>query len=149
MNTLNCFPTILLIAALIIEFYIFKGMPWFDGVNTKLQVYYSSDYAKTFTRYEHVFDANWTSVNEQLVNNNEQLKNYPNPFKGVTTITYSGNPLINGAIEIYNINGVYIENLPIIGKNTEWNSGTNKPGIYFYSLKADNYISKTQTMIKL
>ena len=129
------------------EFYIFKNIPWYNGTNTKLHVYYSSDYAKTFTEYVHVFDKNWTSVNEQLTMSNEQLGNYPNPFTETTTIAYSGNPLKNGVLEIYNIKGQLIESFPMKGSSIVWNSVTNMPGMYFYRIKADNYISKTNTMI--
>lgn len=133
------------------EFYIFKGMPWFDGVNTKLQVYYSSDYAKTFTKYEHVFDKNWTSVNEQLVINNEQLilTNSPNPFKETTTINFITNLILkNPVIEIFNLNGQLIKTIPANDNKIYCSSENLKSGIYLYRLKSDNFISQTKLMNK-
>ncbi len=131
------------------EFYIFKNIPWYNGTNTKLHVYYSSDYAKTFTEYVHVFDKDWTGISEERRTENGEWMCYPNPFKQTTTIAHLGGTLRNGVVEIYNIDGQLIETIALVGNSVEWSSGNNKPGMYFYRIKAENYISKTNTMMKM
>ncbi len=80
---------------------------------------------------------------------NINLSVYPNPFTEKTTITFSGNQILKEPIVgIYNINGQLIETIALEGNSMEWNSGTNKPGMYFYRIKTESYISKTNTMIK-
>ena len=75
---------------------------------------------------------------------------YPNPFTEQTTITYTSTPILKRAVvEIFNISGVLIKTIPFNENSVVWNSNNNKPGIYFYRLKNNNFISKTQTMIKI
>ena len=129
---------------------MFKGLPWFDGYNTKLHVYYSKDYARSFTEYIHIFDEDWTGIKEINAKIEDiNLSNYPNPFGFSTNITFSNKlNLKSPFIEIMNTNGQIISVLPVKNNNNiKWNVGNNPAGIYFYRLKTNDFISETKKMI--
>gem|GEM_PF-1240472 len=100
-----------------------------------------------------------TNVNKK--NNNlptkfELMQNYPNPFSGVTTISYQLNVQSDVKIKIYNILGQEIKSESLRSQpggsyGILWD-GTNNfgrkvtPGIYFYQLIAGNQ-SQTKKML--
>ena len=104
------------------------------------------------------FDGTETE-NFPLTVGNFQLSNYPNPFNPTTTISFSvaqTSSFVN--VEIYNIKGQKVkqlvnEVLPAGKHIAVWNGkdDNGKPaasGIYFYHIKAGNFI-KTKKMILL
>jgi hypothetical protein len=82
--------------------------------------------------------------------------NYPNPFNPTTTIKFSLNTPEKTLIEVYNIRGEKVRTL-VDGElqadfyNIVWNGKDNSgkktsSGVYFYKMKAGNYVS-TKKMI--
>jgi photosystem II stability/assembly factor-like uncharacterized protein len=79
------------------------------------------------------------------------LKNYPNPFKNSTTISYSIPEDGRVELKIYNLAGVEVEILvdkyQAAGNHTiEYDAKDLNEGIYFYRIQAGNF-SKTNKMI--
>ena len=94
-----------------------------------------------------------------------KLSNYPNPFNPSTTIVFNLSEIRDAQLDIYNIKGQKVKNIPVIlsdmqhciegsGKNSysiTWNGtdDNNQPvssGIYFYKLKTVDF-QKTKKMI--
>jgi hypothetical protein len=80
-------------------------------------------------------------------------QNYPNPFNPSTTIKYSIAQFSNVVLKIFDILGNEIETLvdeekPAGEYKVEFNGTSLTSGIYFYQLKAGNYI-ETNKMILL
>ncbi len=86
-------------------------------------------------------------------------QNYPNPFNPSTEINFKVQKITNVEISIYNLNGQLVCNLVNEEKNigiytVTWNgldsNGKAVPsGVYFYTMKADNYhTSKKMTLIR-
>ena len=91
-----------------------------------------------------------TAVNEKykgnVVNNFKLNQNYPNPFNPTTTISYQipHNEFVT--IRIYDALGREVQTLLNENKNAgsyniSFNGVNLSSGIYFYQLKAGNYIS--------
>ena len=75
---------------------------------------------------------------------------YPNPFRNATTISFnfSSQKVQNAEIEIYNLKGQKIRKFSVDDSHSKviWDGKDGfgkdvKSGIYFYKLKADNFIS--------
>jgi ligand-binding sensor domain-containing protein len=78
-------------------------------------------------------------------------QNYPNPFNPITTITYSLPYGADVSLNVYNINGQMILSLVNERQNAGYYSvrldGSKlSSGIYFYQLKAENFV-QTKKMI--
>ena len=99
-----------------------------------------------------------TSIDEQLLVNNERIINYPNPFSSSTTISFSTTEHTeNTELIIYNTKGQKIKSFPNqqINKSSNqqilWN-GKNEngipvsSGIYFYKLRSGKS-TQTKKMI--
>ena len=91
--------------------------------------------------------------NEQITSDYSLLQNYPNPFNPTTTINYSIPKTDIVAINIYNILGQKIKTIikkeQTQGRYTIKFDGKNlSSGVYFYSIKAGEYIN-TKKMILL
>jgi Secretion system C-terminal sorting domain/Beta-propeller repeat len=110
--------------------------------------YYNSFVAKLGTT---------TSTNNQLINDDLRISNFPNPFNPTTEIRlqiseFSKNEVIE--IEIYNLKGQKVKTIPVILSGVEgsvsWNgddySGNQvSSGVYFYKLK----VGKTEITKKM
>jgi len=84
------------------------------------------------------------------------LTNYPNPFNPKTKISFSLPVHIeNPIIEIFNIKGEKVRvincqnQMPIIWDGTDNFRNQMSSGIYFYRLKANNFVSKVNMMTLL
>jgi flagellar hook assembly protein FlgD len=94
------------------------------------------------------------------VKNNYNLTNYPNPFNGETTISFSLTTNLHekARIEIFNIKGQKVKTFDVITNGAAgsviWNGRdeTNKPvssGIYFYKLVAgENTVTQKMLLLK-
>jgi len=92
---------------------------------------------------------------------NVKLKNYPNPFNPLTTISYDLPVNIsNPVIEIFNIKGEKVREFPIItpspahSLSVTWDGTDNyrKPvssGVYFYRIKSDEGVLMSKKMLLL
>jgi len=85
-----------------------------------------------------------TSINEKQ-NLTTAIENYPNPFNGTTTISYSVSKDAEIELNVYNLIGNKIAVLEkgkrISGKHSSvWNSESVAPGIYFLQLKTDDQV---------
>ncbi|MBE0641093.1 MAG: T9SS type A sorting domain-containing protein [Bacteroidales bacterium] len=86
--------------------------------------------------------------------NGLSLRNYPNPFRGVTSITYALPQDGNVNLSVYNILGEEVANLvnshQASGQYTvDFNAGNLMPGIYQYRLQLNgkSETTITRTMI--
>ncbi|MBT3168963.1 MAG: T9SS type A sorting domain-containing protein [Bacteroidetes bacterium] len=82
------------------------------------------------------------------------LGNYPNPFTGETTISFSLTTNLHekARIEIFNIRGQKVENLQITNSPNQqiiWNANNFANGVYFYKLVVDGIAVDTKKMILL
>jgi hypothetical protein len=107
--------------------------------------------------YRGVVLSNSTDVEQtdNLMPSNYKLdQNYPNPFNPSTKISYSLPQSGNVSLVIYDVLGNKIEEL--VKKEqaagnyvAEWNASKVASGVYFYTLKAGNYIqSKKMLLVK-
>jgi ligand-binding sensor domain-containing protein len=126
--------------------------------NNVLDIFIDEGNNKWITTEENLSVYNETGINEvkdkglNLVNYN-LLQNYPNPFNPSTTITYQIPELSFVTLKIYDVLGNEITTLvneeKAIGSYEKEFDGTALPsGIYFYQLKAGDFI-QTKKMILL
>jgi photosystem II stability/assembly factor-like uncharacterized protein len=103
----------------------------------------------------HTTNAGVTFIEEEFIetkpNNISLLQNYPNPFNPSTTFKYSIPDKMNVKIKLYDISGTEIETLineekPSGTYEVNWNAAKLPSGVYFYQLKAGDFIS-TKKMI--
>ena len=106
------------------------------------------------TKYEGLVEFNEGGIvsvedNQEIIDHDLSLSNYPNPFSTSTTISFTGksnshNPL---RIKIYNVKGQLVRELECsasdLGFNAVWdgkddNSKSVSNGIYFYQLSSDD-----------
>jgi hypothetical protein len=78
-------------------------------------------------------------------------QNYPNPFNPSTKIKYQIPEISFVTIKVFNVLGKEIETLvneekPVGTYELTWNAANLPSGVYFYQLKAGNYIS-TKKMV--
>jgi len=134
------------------SFYVVVKEPAFDYFNTRLTIYYSSDYAQTFTKYVHILDTAWTGTAIQEIRQEEiEFYNYPNPFTNSTNIYIEPELLLQKpVIEIFNSAGQIIDIIkPDSNNNIIWNATSKNQGIYYYRVKTTKTISKCIKMILL
>ncbi len=87
------------------------------GIGTYLKIFYSNDYAETFTEYfHHLTEDYFVSVEDQPINQPSQeitLNNFPNPFNPSTTISLSLTTEIteDTKLIIYNLKGQKVKDL--------------------------------------
>ncbi len=82
------------------------------------------------------------------------IANFPNPFTGETTISFSLTTNLHekARIEIYNIRGQKVETLQITNSPNQqivWNANNFANGVYFYKLVVDGKPVDTKKMILL
>jgi hypothetical protein len=95
-----------------------------------------------------VVDENFSSVNSYSLSNN-----YPNPFNPSTTFRYSIPTQSKVIIKVYDMLGNEIATLMDEEKSVgtyelTWNAASLSSGIYFYQLKAGDFVN-TKKMILL
>lgn len=95
-----------------------------------------------------------TSGEAEIVGNEIELNNYPNPFNPSTTISYSLPEAGNVQIKIFDVLGREVAKLVDETKNAGkhtiiWNGSNNASGIYFYTITFQNQtLFKKMLMIK-
>jgi len=87
----------------------------------------------------------------EILNNYNNLSNYPNPFNPITNVSYSINETSKVTIEVYNLKGQLVKTLVNEVKDkgdhsVTWNGSdsSNKSvssGIYLYKMKSNNFTS--------
>jgi len=95
-----------------------------------------------------------TAVPEELMNEPDKFildQNYPNPFNPTTTFRYSIPTKSKVVIKVYDILGNDIATLMVEEKSVgtyelNWNAANLPSGVYFYQLKAQEYL-QTKKMI--
>lgn len=114
--------------------------------------------------YENPLTSPLLGINQEIPNPTEFIlfQNYPNPFNPVTKIKYTipaGSPFLRGArgvavmLKVYDILGnevaILVDEYRSAGSyEVEFNTSNMASGIYFYQLKAGEFIS-TKKMILL
>ena len=146
----------------IIEFAISEDMNSPLGFDFESSTIEDIDVRVTYALFDsnyNLLDEKDSIVNRVYIPEKFSLKqNYPNPFNPKTTIRFSLPVDSNVELIIYDVNGKIVKE--IINHNMETGSykvvwdGTNKggalvgSGVYFYRIKADNFIA-SQKMIFL
>lgn len=97
--------------------------------------------------YSDIINVKTSSVDYQL------LQNYPNPFNPVTKIRYSIPELTRVQIKVFDVLGAEIATLvnkekPAGHYELNWNAGNLPSGVYFYQLRAGDFI-QTRKLILL
>lgn len=92
------------------------------------------------------------AVNSLNVAGAELVQNIPNPFKGQTQINYSLKNAANVTIEVTDVTGRKVMELNEGSKSAgayqvNLDASALKSGIYFYSLKAGNYVTTKKMVI--
>jgi len=107
-----------------------------------------------YTIVKYSFDYSDVEDYELPVSNNYQLTNYPNPFTGETTISFSlaTNLHEKAEIEIYNVKGQIVDQLAItnyeLGSNqVNYSADKLSSGVYFYKLIVDGKAVDTKKMV--
>lgn len=136
-------------------FYYIKGLPWYDNINTKVHIFYSSDTAKTFTEHIHILDSTFpVSIYDDNIIKNKRidLTNYPNPFALNTTICFNTAQSDNYTIELTTLSGQMV-----LCKNEYLNAGQQyfelstdllPPAIYLCTVKMNKQIIGVTKIIK-
>jgi|GEM_PF-1083190 len=128
------------------ESYNITGIVDYSYGSFRIEPRYSSDISISSTGQEDV------------LNNNFNLYNFPNPFNPNTTIYFTTeNTETNTEILIYNIKGQKIKTLEvrnlklgineIIWDGTDSNNKSVSSGIYFYKMKAGQYSSMKKMIL--
>lgn len=140
------------------EFYVVKHIPWVDGINTELYIYYSNDTASTFTEYYHFLDEYFpvNTYENKYFTNAPAIRNYPNPFADKTTICFElPEDYENPVLSIYTANGKIVRQFSVVSKKSQpWDARDEKgnllpDGIYFYNLEINGRITDSKKMVKL
>ncbi len=122
-----------------------------DGNPASVSLDYSSNYSG---------NASFTMTSEEVtvVNKNIELnsfklnQNYPNPFNPSTTINFVVPYQTRVTLKVYNVLGSEVATLvngekPAGSYNVNFNAGNLASGVYFYQLKANNFISTKKLML--
>jgi len=82
-----------------------------------------------------------TGVNQPIASNNIELKNYPNPFTGLTNFVYNtGTTNFQLAeIDVFNMIGQKVTTLPLHSSSgsLQFNNNSLPGGMYIYRLVVD------------
>jgi hypothetical protein len=79
-------------------------------------------------------------------------QNYPNPFNPSTTITFSVGMYCYTSLQVYDVLGrevatIISEKLPAGNYSRKWNAANMPSGIYFYRLKAGDFIETRKLVL--
>ncbi|MBN2281970.1 MAG: T9SS type A sorting domain-containing protein, partial [Candidatus Marinimicrobia bacterium] len=105
---------------------------------------YDDDRAELMDRIMNWFDGEIDFEHNDLFRY-KLRQNYPNPFNNHTTIQYSLSENSNVAINIYNLQGQLVETLKRNHQKAgsyavTWDATGCPSGVYFYQIKAGNYV---------
>jgi len=135
--------------------YYIKGMPWFDGTNTKVHIYYSVDTAKTFSEHIHILDSSFPVniyTDDVFEQKKVDMQVYPNPFYASTNAEIEVSEGGKYRIELYNLSGQAVlreeQHLEIGEQRIRLSTETLDPGVYVCSVKSGDRILATQKIIK-
>lgn len=124
------------------EFYYIKSLAWFDGTNTKVHIYYSTDTAKTFTEYIHVLDSSFPVCiydEDNFEQRQLEIVNYPNPFSTHTTLSFETSQPGKYTVEVFNLSGQAVlhqeQYLSTGNQNISLQADQFSKGIYLCSIK--------------
>ena len=106
--------------------------------------------------------SNGNAIDNRITKSNDyKLLNYPNPFNPITTISFDLPVYIaNPVIEIFNVKGEKVRELPIVSPSpahtlsVKWDGTDNyqnqvSSGVYLYRIKTDEGISISKKMLLL
>jgi len=111
---------------------------WLAGYG--FQVLYTNDYITS------------TKIDNNLISRFNINQNYPNPFNPSTTIKYEIPKESNVTIKIFDVLGRDVETLlntyQKVGQHeVNWNAKNYSSGIYFYQIKAGNFIATKKMLL--
>lgn len=106
-------------------------------------------YNTNFGLQQHISDV---ENSENLVDNFDLSQNYPNPFNPATTISYSLKEKSNVRLEVFDILGrkvstIVNEEKPAGIYKANFNASFLASGVYFYRLKAGNFVEVKKMMM--
>jgi hypothetical protein len=126
---------------------------YFDGEIDDIRIY---NRALTGVEIDSLFKEGTTSVEEissTIPNEFKLFQNYPNPFNPTTNIQFSLPQSSFVKLEVFNtigerVNVLVFEELNVGSYNYDWNASNLTSGVYFYQLKAGDFV-ETKKMILL
>jgi hypothetical protein len=102
-----------------------------------------------------IYTLNPNPVDEHVHPAMTSIYNYPNPFTTSTTFQINTKEkLHNTRLEIFNIRGQMIKQIPVSSTDVNWN-GDNEigesvsSGIYFYKVVSDGFVSSVNKMLRV
>ena len=119
-------------------------------------LYFSFSFYKLVPRYNSDFEGyQGTNSVETVPGIPEEYslsQNYPNPFNPSTTILYSIPRSGNVVLKIYNLLGQEVQTLvdqyqPVGNYKVTFDAGSLTSGVYFYSIRSDNFIQVKKMML--
>jgi len=91
--------------------------------------------------------------NSNILNKSFEITSlYPNPFNPTTTLTFQVPELTNINVDIYNINGQFVESLYSGFKNPgqhsiNWNASNVSTGVYLIRMSSGSYVETSKVML--
>lgn len=84
--------------------------------------------------------------------NNSLEQNYPNPFNPLTTVKYSVTGQLKVVLKIFDALGSEVTTLvneekPAGTYELTWNTANLSSGVYFYQLKAGNFVQTKKMLL--
>jgi hypothetical protein len=119
-------------------------------------LYFSFSFYKLVPRYNSDFEGyqgpNSVETVPGIPEEYSLSQNYPNPFNPSTTISYSIPKSGNLVLKIYNLLGQEVQTLvnqyqPVGNYRVTFDAGSLTSGVYFYSIRSDNFIQVKKMLL--
>jgi hypothetical protein len=119
-------------------------------------LYFSFSFYKLVPRYNSDFEGyqgpNSVEIVPGIPEEYSLSQNYPNPFNPSTTILYSIPRSGNVVLKIYNLLGQEVQTLvnqyqPVGNYRVTFDAGSLTSGVYFYSIRSDNFIQVKKMLL--
>jgi hypothetical protein len=123
-----------------------------DGNMTSVSLDYNANYSSSLSFSMTPESITKLNQNPGLIGSFELSQNYPNPFNPSTVINFKVPFKSRVTIKVFNILGSEVatilnEEKPAGSYNVTFNAGSLASGVYFYQLRAGNFIATKKLMI--
>ena len=119
---------------------------------TSVSLDYNANYSSSLSFSMTPESITQVNQNPGLIGSFELSQNYPNPFNPSTVINFKVPFKSRVTIKVFNILGSEVatilnEEKPAGSYNVTFNAGSLASGVYFYQLRAGNFIATKKLMI--
>jgi len=123
-----------------------------DGDMTSVSLDYTTNYSSSLSFSMTPESITQVNQNPGVISSFELSQNYPNPFNPSTVINFKVPFKSMVTIKVFNILGSEVatilnEEKPAGSYNVTFNAGSLASGVYFYQLKAGNFVATKKLMI--